>query len=98
MLTREEDDDDREDLAWGRGKTRTFCSLKANSLKSGVKHYNDRLSYTIRFSVRELYAGRLMIFNDIHDPSQFLYSSASVIATICISHIGKICPIHSDVI
>ena len=26
-----------------------------------------------------------------------LYSSGSHIATICISHIGKICPIHSDV-
>ena len=46
ILTREEedddddddDDDDGEDVAWGRGKTRTFCSLKANGLKTGTKH------------------------------------------------------------
>ena len=50
-----------------------FCSLKVNGLATRTKHQNDRLSYcgstainsyTIRFSVRELYArsGFLMIF------------------------------------
>ena len=30
----DDDDDDGEVLAWGRGKTRAFCSLEANSLKT----------------------------------------------------------------
>ena len=34
----------------------------------------------------------------VHIMDMYMYSSASVIATICISHIGNICPIHSDVI
>ena len=34
----DDDNDDGEELAWGREKHELFCSLKANSLKTGTKH------------------------------------------------------------
>ena len=52
MLTREleedDDDDDGEELPGDEEKHELFCSLKANSLKTGTKHLNDRLCLLVR--------------------------------------------------
>ena len=53
MLTRElEDDDDAltTEKIWPGDEVKHdhFCSLKANSLKTGTKHLNDRLCLLVR--------------------------------------------------
>ena len=53
VLARElDDDDDGEELAWDEEKHEFFCSIEANSFKTGTKHLNDRLCLPVRSEQR----------------------------------------------